>query len=175
MNAQLAASIQTIPFLPDNTTAREFVNLQVVSVYNSSGYSYCRWSFKGLFHYQPEEIFDEYDGELICEDRKFDGNFYIKCVEENRKINTTLTILAPLQYSLLPISPQSALLVFVLKLIALKQGLSCVLLVSYKRKFLPASYRSWHLNSTIYSTCHETLQLFVALQKNCNFFSGGFR
>ena len=99
MSAQFAASIQTIPFLPDNTTAREFVNLQVVSVYNSSGYSYCRWSFNGLFHHQPEEMFDKYDGELICEDRKFDGNFYIKCVEENRIINTTLTIVAPLQYT----------------------------------------------------------------------------
>ena len=84
-----------MPYLPRNTIAEGYDGLQVVSVFDPLGYAACRWRFNDQATNQAIEIFSI--PVLLCTDRESDINFRLNCVETNGVVNTTLTILAPLQ------------------------------------------------------------------------------
>ena len=75
--------------------ARNYVGLQVISVFDRLEYQRCIWKFSDQNRNYYIEIFSEPN--LPCEDRSPHPDYDLKCNKANNLINTTLIILLPLQ------------------------------------------------------------------------------
>ena len=85
--------MQTIPNLPKDVVATKYAELQVLSVFERSGYNFCRWTFDG----QITQTIEIISPGLVCEDRDNIPNFSLKCFVSEGIINTTLGIRFQLQ------------------------------------------------------------------------------
>ena len=83
----------TIPNLPDNTIATNYAELQVLSVFERSGYNFCRWTFNG----QITQTIEIISHENVCEDQDNIPNFPLKCFTSEGIINTSLVLSFPLE------------------------------------------------------------------------------
>ena len=72
--------------------ATNYPELQVVSVFDRSGYNFCRWTFDG----QITQTIEIISPEIVCEDRDTTPNFPLKCFISEGIINTTLVLSFPL-------------------------------------------------------------------------------
>ena len=94
MEAQLNATIATIPYLPNKVLATSFRDLQVVSVFDRKNYEFCRWR---VLMEDVDRLLEIRSSSIPCEDRSPSSEFRLECVETEGIINTTLIILFPLE------------------------------------------------------------------------------
>jgi len=72
-----------------------YSGLQVVSVFDPLEFSYCSWRYLDQTLMRIVELFSP--GFIDCEDRDINPNFLLLCAESEGIINSTLTLMFPLQ------------------------------------------------------------------------------
>jgi len=95
VNAQVSASITTIPYLPSNIVATNYASLQLVFQFDKSNYGNCRWRVSHTSVDFLIEIFTE--PALRCEDRMPHNDYHLRCTESSGIVNSTLIVVLPLQ------------------------------------------------------------------------------